>query len=327
MFQVTNNMKNFKMTVVVPVLNQFEIALQTLDYLIQNLENPHDVEFLVLDNGSKELFLPAFAKEFENKRFGNRGVEVRIIRYEQNGGAYPFIFAEGVKHAKSPIIAFFHSDLFVYQKGWDTNVIAHFEGNSNLGLLGFIGSTQMDNHGGRGLGTHSNMQGKVTARPSGGEWRGSYAHIHGKQDAGFVIDGAVVDGCVMIFRKECLEKVGFKDNYPIHHFYDRMLSLQTLEAGYKVGILGIEFDHISGQTVNQEQTYQDSAKAWFKEKLGLDTPEQWAELRKDWVYGGDRNNPSHGKVPNQYDHATYLEAEFLFLTEYRDSKKIIPVNC
>lgn len=312
-------MQNKRLSVVVSVLNQFEIAQQTLDFLINNCASHNQTEFIVLDNGSKTPFEESY-KPID-------GVGVRIIRYEKNGGAYPFIFEEGMKHAKGDIVAFFHSDLFVYQKGYDMSVVAHFDANPDLGLIGFIGSTQIDNHGGRGLGTHSNMQGRVIPRPSGGEWRGSYAHIHGKQDAGFIKDGAVVDGCVMIFRKSCYKQIQVKDNYPIHHFYDRLLSLQTLEVGFKVGILGIEFDHISGQTVNQEQTYQDDAKAWFKQKLGIENPEQWAELRKDWVYGANKNNPSHGKVPNQYDHATYLEAEYLFLTEYRDSKGIIPVNC
>ena len=314
-----------RISVVIGILNQFEITRQTIKYLLESAERPEEIQFIFLDNGSKEDFHNFISQDEELNTLLSRGMR-SFVREESNNGAYPYIFQKGMKKAYAPIVAFFHSDLFVYQKGWDVSIINHFEANPNLGLLGFIGSTQMDNHGGRGLGTHSNMQGLETNSPTH-NWKGSRGSIHGKQDAGFIIDGAVVDGCSMIFRKTTLEQIGFKDNYPIHHFYDRMMSLQVLEIGQKVGILGIEFDHISGQTANQEQDYQESAKKWFKEKLGLDTPQQWAELRKDWVYGVNKNNPSHGKVPEQYDHATYLEAEYLFLTEYRDSKHIIPVNC
>lgn len=320
---------DIKLSVVVSVHNQFEIARQSIKFLIENMDRPEQVQLIVLDNGSKE--------HFDNYLTGNEEMyallktlgEAIYHRENENKGCYPYIFEQGWELAKAPYIAYFHSDLFVYQKGWEQSVLAHMDGNPNMGLLGFIGSTQIDNHGGRGLGTHSNMQGKFTPRENGAGWQGSAGYIHGKQDAGFIIDGAVVDGCVMIFRKDTLAQIGFRKEYPIHHFYDRLMSLQVLEEGQKVGILGVEFDHISGQTVNQEQGYQDIAKAWFRLKFNIDTPQEWAELpgRKEWVNDPMKNNPSHKKVPDQYDHATYLEAEYLFLTEYRDSKHIIPVNC
>jgi hypothetical protein len=57
--------------------------------------------------------------------------------------------------------------------------------------------------------------------------------------------------------------------------------------------------------------------------MDIDTPQQWAERRKDWV--GNTMNPSRGKIPDQWDYATYLEAEYQFLKEYRDEKHLIPI--
>lgn len=310
--------------------------------MIENAANPKDIELIVIDNHSKEPFNITPTEDPELYKLIQTLYSPTCKRLEKNTGIYPDVFQIALEMATSPVVAFFHSDLFVYQHGWDTSVIDHFDANANLGLLGFIGSTQMDGNGGRGLGTHSNMQGRTTeavvklnfaedsatsqpAMPV--RWTGSKATIHGKQDAGFIIDGAVVDGCVMIFRKEVLETMPWNTEYPPHHFYDRMMSLQVLEKGFKVGILGIEFDHISGQTANQEGDYHTTAKDWAFKRFGITSPEAWAVLEenKAWVARGD--NPSRGQIPHGWDHVVYLSAEKLFLEEYRDIKRIIPVNC
>lgn len=299
-----------KLSVVVGVLNQFDIAIRAITMMLENMVRD-DVEFIVIDNGS-------------DVPFPDSGIpKVRVIRNEINTGNYP-LFQQGLKESEGEIIAFLHSDVFVYQRGWDEQVISQFDSRPEMGLIGFIGSTELDNWGGRGMGTVSNMQGKIIPhKHDTGNWTGSPAHVHGAVSAGMTVDGSVVDGCVMIFRKSVLEKIEVK-NIPPHHFYDRIMSCQVIEAGYKVGILGIEFDHISGQTANTQGKWQDTSKNWFIEHLGIHTPQEWATLREDWVKRG-RNSPSLGKVPDQWDYAAYLEAEYQFLTEYRDNKRIVPL--
>lgn len=297
-------------SIVVGMLNQHELTREAVRMMILNLDHPEETEVIVIDNGSDEpLTTPA-------NEIINVG-EFRIICNEKNTGNYP-MFKQGLELAQGHIVAFLHSDVFVYQKGWDTQVRAQFAGHDDLGLMGFIGSTELDNWGGRGMGTVSNMQGRQV-----GQWKGSIGSVHGKVSGGMTIDGSVIDGCVMIFRKDVLEQIGFRDNYPVHHFYDRLMSAQIIEAGYKVGILGIEFDHVSGQTANTQQKYQNTAKEWFQAHLGVNTPQEWAELRKEWVQRG--NSPSKGKIPDQWDYVCYLEAEYLFLKEYRDEKHLVPI--
>lgn len=333
-----------KLSIVVGVLNQFDLAHEAIRSMVENLERPEETEIIVIDNGSDEKFsirdVPAIGL-------------ATVVRNENNTGNYP-MFKQALEIAKGEIVAFLHSDVFVWQKGWDTAVRAQFDSRPELGLIGFIGSTELDFHGGRGVGTTSNMQGRTVTsygydakrcancnqfesdHATGNapdcpifsprdinSWTGSAGHIHGKQEAGMTVDGSVVDGCVMIFRKSVLAQIGFKD-LPPHHFYDRIMSCQVIEAGYKVGILGIEFDHISGQTANTQSKYQETSKAWFKEHMGIDTPQQWAEVREEWVKRG-RGNPSLGKVPDQWDYCSYLEAEYRFLKEYRDDKRMVPL--
>lgn len=322
-----------KLTIVVGVLNQFKLVDRALSLMVSKIARPQEVELIVIDNGSEPQFsgteFPAIAAEPKFKELAS----LKIVRNDHNTGNYP-MFRQGYEYAKGEIVAFLHSDVFIYQDGWDDSVIAQFDGREDLGLVGFIGSTEIDFHGGRGGGTVSNMQGRTVLQFTNAmsllpptealkQWTGSAGHIHGRQSGGMTVDGSVVDGCVMIFRKSVLSRIGFKDTLPPHHFYDRIMSVQVAELGYRVGILGIEFDHVSGQVANHEQKWQDTSKEWFKSHLGLDTPQAWAELRKDWVNNG--NNPSVGKIPDQWDYAAYLEAEYQFLSEYRDQKRLIPM--
>lgn len=296
-----------KFSIVVGVLNQHELSRVAIKSMRDNLARPEETEIIAIDNGSDVPF------EMEG---------VRVVRNDANVGNYP-IFFQAREIAQGEFVAFLHSDVVVYQQGWDQEVIAQFD-RPEMGLIGFIGSTDLDAHGGRGLGTVSNMQGRTVQGPTQ-SWTGSQGSVHGAVSTGMTVDGSVVDGCVMIFRKSVLDQIPFREDFPIHHFYDRLFSCQVIELGFKVGIVGIAFDHFSGQVANTQQKYQDTSAAWFKIKHGIDTPQEWAQKFEDWVKRG-RMNPSAGKVPDQWDYCAYLEAERLFLTEYRDQKRIVPLH-
>lgn len=312
-----------KLSIVVGMLNQRELTMTALRMMTENLERPEETEIVVIDNASDPPFgLPSEEDQALYKTTGG----ARCVRNSGNVGNYPMFF-QGLAETTGELIAFIHTDVFIYQKGWDMAVRSQFEAHADLGLVGFIGSTEIDNWGGRGGGTVSNMQGRRIQHPiiQDHAWRGSPAAVHGAVSGGMTIDGSVVDGCVMIFRRTVFEQIPFRENFPPHHHYDRLFSCEVIERGFKVGILGIEFDHISGQSSNTQQAWQTTSAAWFKLHLGIDTPQQWAEVRADWVKRG-RNNPSAGKVPDQYDYVSYLEAEYLFLKEYRDEKHLVPLR-
>ena len=286
-----------KLTAVFPVHNQFPLCEAVLDVAKQNLSGEMDVEFLVIDNGSDTPFLPTLP-------LTEKGVfYFRVVRNQNNRGVYP-LFWEALDHTtSSDIVAVFHSDVFIAEKGWDKRVIEAFQGNEKLGLLGFIGSNEIDGSGGRGLGTMSNFQGNEYhghhhTDASWGNWKGSPAEIHGRRETG-IAKAAVVDGCVMIFRRSVLEQIKCRPDFPPHHFYDRLLSCEVRELGYEVGVLGVACDHISGQTVNQEPNYHTMA-------------EEWAT--------------AHGIAKHEggWDSTLYLEAEHQWLNEYRDIKHLVP---
>lgn len=278
-----------KLSVVVSVLGQHELATFGITKLLENITEP-STDIIIIDNGNDYIYPLPSPRVYHHAQFENVGV-------------YP-TFPLGFEFSDADVVAFFHSDLIVVEKGFDDRILDAFAGDPRLGLVGFVGSNEIDWHGGRGGGTTSNFQGLEYTQPNtDGEsapiiWRGSPARDHGKSDAG-ISNAAVVDGCAMVIRRSSWEKIGYRVDFPPHHFYDRLISTQMLEAGYKVKVLGIACDHISGQTVGGKQ-YYDFAKAWC-EANGL--------------FGA--NNP---------DQVVYAQAEHMWLMEYRDQKKLVPIK-
>lgn len=297
-----------KLSVVIPVMNQHPMFRAMFKQLV-DASGP-DVEFVVIDNGSDEILSKEGPFIFGQLKVGQ---SIHFVRNYKSIGVYP-TFQQGMKSTSGDIVAFFHSDLIVWEKEWDKRVIQQFELTPPLGLLGFIGSNEIDSNGGRGGGTTSQFMGKTlvddflkndesgihTHDFQSHSWSGSPASAHGKTNSGYT-RGAVVDGCAMILRRSAWDAIGVKADFPLHHFYDRLISCQMLEKGYHVGILGIACDHISGQTVNQEPAYDGIAREWC-EAHGL------------------------GMEGHNWDTTIYLEAERRFLREYRDEKAVLPVK-
>lgn len=289
---------NKKLSVVISVLNQVPMAKSCYQEIFKNTVDP-DTEFLIIDNGSEPML--------DYKDFP----QAAIFRNQKNIGVYP-TFKQGMEMTKGDIVVFLHSDLVIWENGWDLRVRKEFENRQRLGLVGFVGSDEIDPNGGRGGGTMSNFKGRVLEGGLNGypvTWQGSPASAHGKT----IMDyqrGAVVDGCVMIISREAWNEIGYREDFPPHHFYDRLISTQMLEKGFEVGVLGIEFDHISGKTVNVEKGYQIMAFEWLKNY---------------------HSNISFHPFMNfdethNYDADIYKTAEDMWLNEYRDTKHIVPIK-
>jgi len=290
------------LSIVIPTVGQTELLKTAIRHIVDNRARI-DTEIVVLD-GNKEEGLD---KEL--------GKDVRVVRIE-NQGVYP-TFQIGMNNTSAPIVAFFHSDLIIDSNGFDERIIREFETRTKLGLLGFVGSNELDASGGRGLGTVSNFQGKryyaefTTCTEVGcfdgvndGHqhpklvWVGSPAEAHGKRTTGSV-NAAVIDGCAMVVRRKAWNEIGTIKDFPPHHFYDRLISCQMLEQGWDIEVLGIACDHISGQTVNKEPAYNTLAEEWSKKNL---TPDKWV------------GNPPH----YAWDETVYQEAERRFKSLYGD---------
>lgn len=294
------------LTIVFTVLGQHDMAHSAIEMASRNI-SLSKTKIVVIDNGGD------FALGIDNPR-------VLIHRPEKNLGVYPvFDYAFNFEYVTGGVVAFLHSDLFINEFGFDARILRAFDSTRHLGLIGFVGSNEIDAAGGRGGGTTSNFQGLTYHTDGGGvivankivgnslqHWTGSPAEAHGMRNAEYT-NAAVVDGCAMVISREAWRKIGNRENFPPHHFYDKLISTQMLEAGYKVGVLGIACDHLGGQTVSREEGYNNLAEEWSREHL---RPDQWI-----------------GNVPNfSWDQTVYHEAERQWLTEYRDTKHIVPLR-
>jgi hypothetical protein len=212
--------------------HDFYVAM-ALHYLT-DVSDPELTEIVVIDNGSSLAF-----SEFSWK--GDRN-----IRYEQNIGGnavfHRWLEDNWFDDDLPDYLAFLHCDLMVRERGWDERVIAAFEADPKLDLIGFVGSNKIDHLGGRGDGTMLNYIGAFYD----GIGSGSPAEYHGERIRD-LRPAAVVDHCAMIFRRETLQQLTPQEGtYAPEHFYDRILSCEVLQRGGHIAVLGIECDHFSG---------------------------------------------------------------------------------
>ena len=142
------------------------------------------------------------------------------------------------------IIAYFHSDLFIYQQGWNDMVLLEFE-DPDVAVAGFFGAT--------GIG----HQAIVNGEPYHFTHLGRYdpvsnmlnAEEHGRRLT-VPRDVAVLDSLSVIVRRSFLDEVGGwpVDRYPPSHCSDLWISLMARRLGRKVRFIPASIAHKGGGT-------------------------------------------------------------------------------
>lgn len=214
-----------RLTVIMPCCNSGPLVEEALEYLHKNSTRDL-VEFIIFDNGSDPP-LPQYTAD-------------RVIRVPENIGGNYYVHRV-LPEIHTEFIAYIHDDLMIAEQGWDQRVLAAFDNDPKLALIGFVGSNQMDSAGGRGYGTSLNYQGNDYRTG----WT-SKAEVHGRRFFGLE-PAANLDNVVMIFRRSVLEQIPpCEGNYGPGHYYDRACCLEVISRGYRVGMMGIACDHFSG---------------------------------------------------------------------------------
>ena len=221
----------------------------------------------------------------------DNGIGVGNLGTSENVGNYPVFFRALDGLNGYDVALFIHNDLYIYEKGYDRRILDAFTEDDRLGLLGFVGSPEFDQAGGRGYWAWSNFQGQQPGTAP--------AENHGIRETGYKV-AANLDGCALAFRLDALREIPEDPAFPPHHFYDRLFCAEMLSRCWHVGYLGIACDHLNGQTANVYAGYHELAMSWCKEH--------------DCVRTG------------QEDHDVYLEAEHQFLSKWRDEMKFVPLK-
>ncbi len=280
-----------KLAAVVTCMDSGPLAEEALHYLREN-SDPNVTTLILVDNGS---YIPLSKYDADV-----------VIRFEENIGA------NAVFHRVIPkldeleidVVAYFHCDFMIRERGWDHRILACFNADKDLGLVGFIGSSEIDGAGGRGRGTMSSF---IGAEYNTG-WAAK-ASVHGRTAIG-VHPAAVLDHASMIFSVQLLQTLPPQEaTHTPGHFYDRVLSCEVLQRGYRIAIVGIACDHFSGGT--------GLCKALGEHKGVVNRD----ELYRKWLVA--HNLPSDTENP---DLEVYKEGERRFLGKWRDQLRFIPLR-
>ena len=222
-----SNNKKDGMSIVIPVCNQLESTKNTIRSII---DNTHDVpyEIIIIDNGSKpdvRNYFDLIAKQ----------IKIQYIRNEQNAGVIKAL-NQGVNAANYRYVMVMHNDVLIREENWLGKIIKLMEKDPKIGIVGLAGWRIIGKYCGISA-QHDNL-------------RGLHAANRLLLARGDEIEVAVVDGLCFVMREELIKKIdGFDEIYGPMHLYDKDISLQSINAGFKNYLLYIEADHLSEKTV------------------------------------------------------------------------------
>lgn len=261
----------------VPVLNKPQMTATFLEHLNATVVDPTSMVVVIIDNASDP--------EYHLGALPETPFPCYIVRNDVNEGYYSPLRTL-VEMWDYEILALAHNDILIYENGWDRRLRESYVGNTQLGVVGFCGSSQVDDQGGRGQGTMMNFRGTPGL---------------GQAQAGLRITGlepaAILDSMFMAFRRELAIKLLEGEEPTPAHFYDKIWPMRALEWGWRVGILGVEIDHLGGTTLVAEPAFWHDMVRWCR------------------AQGIAAENPTM---------ALYLEAERRWLTEFRAEKRVMP---
>ena len=283
------------LSIVVTALGINDMTKLCLSKLVSNKMG--DVEIVLMAGGDtivelKDLDLPSGA------------TNVKIVKDTEVYPAFKF----WMENTTGDIMLFIHNDVMIDEYGFDVLLRYVFQKDQNLGMVGFVGSDELNEKGGRGWGTTSNFLGK-TYSYNNKTWEGTPASLHGMQYDGLT-PAVMVDGCSMAIRRNVWNKLGYHPAESIYYFYDRLMCCRILEVGYRIGTLGVACDHIANQTASKEIKYHEKVHRLFEKLYGNEN----VPTVKD----------STGNI--NWDMSLHAEVKRRFLKEWRDDKHIIPIQ-
>lgn len=272
----------------IPVVNQKQLTKDCLHALSNSTTKfPNEVNVVVIDNGSRTQKYSPF--DFPHK---NYPFNIKLKQNKQNLGYYLPLRQLYEEYPDAEFIGLMHNDVFIYEPGWEERIVNEFRKDQHLGLIGLVGSNEVDSNGGRGGGTMCNFNGTRGQSQSAGL---KITELH---------PAMILDSLFMMFRREVIPQLLIDEKIAPCHFYDKIWSMRTIENNWRVGCLGLEIDHMGGMTAIGDTQYWDDAVSWCKANN--------IPLVKNDI--GDEDGGL----------TVYIEAERRFLSEYRDQKKRIP---
>ena len=307
------------MIIGLPVVEGHELTKVALEHLTKNSVLGETIP-IVIDNGSVKSYEQFLSDDADCDCKNMNGKQIGLIRNEENIGFYQPLKQLYDQYPDEEIIGIMHNDLMLYEQGWDRRMVMAFHEDPQLGLIGLCGSKEVDAMGGRGSYTVCNFMGR-DVQVGDKIWKGQ------DPSAGRRIDGIepaiVLDSLFMLFRREVIPQL-VHDNekwsdITLAHFYDRIMPIRTIEAGYHVITMGSDNDHIGGLTTTGNERYRDDCIKFLDDR-GIEWRLPPGEEAPNMSLDPDYRIKPCGNPETQM----YLVAEDRYLQEYKWRKRWIP---
>lgn len=145
------------------------------------------------------------------------------------------------QNSQADIIAYFHSDLYIYEKDWDKRVLAEFESDPNVILVSFFGARNLGRDEIYTVPYHPHHLAR------GDCWSNMRdAEVHGRRLTG-EMDVAMIDSFSLIIRNSFLDSFdAFPAEFPPSHGWDMYLCMMAARMRKRVRLVGIDCSHSSG---------------------------------------------------------------------------------
>ncbi|MBG9736810.1 glycosyltransferase family 2 protein [Paenibacillus alvei] len=209
-------------SIAILVLNQMDMTRQCIQTI--RAHSSQHVPILIIDNGSD----PAYQEEL-------RGLGDYYLRNETNIGVIPAM-NQAWQLLDTPYIMYLHNDLFILEPHFDAKINRILAAIPYVGVAGFGGGHSVDCRGARTSFT-SNM---------------INAELYGTRMQQEFVPSVVLDGMCLIVRKELILEIGgIALQYPVHHYYDLDICLESIYRGYKIITINIAINHVGSQTSSQ----------------------------------------------------------------------------
>lgn len=219
------------LSVCLPVLNQKESTQKALDSLKNTQDN--DNRYIIVDNGSDD---------FVRNWLQGLTTDDIVIRNDKNVGL-PKALNQALKVNTDDYLFCTHTDIEMFERGWDTKVLEAIKQHGNVGVAGFYGA--------KGIGTPDiyqtpyQMHQLVRIAPFAGLLcRQDPAIHHHRQFTDLYEECAVLDGFSLITHKD----LRFETSFGPHHMYDNDLCLQAIDQGKKNIVINMDIIHYGGRT-------------------------------------------------------------------------------
>jgi len=200
-----------------------------------------------------------------------------VIPFENNGEfSLTEVYNKILEQSSNDVVVLCHDDIYFDSKNWGSKILNHFKRNSDYGILGLAGTTNIPKSG-RWWEDFSKVKGIVNHEHEGKKWESKYSTSKGNQ----LDDVVLVDGLFIVINKKNIKKQ-FNEEIGGFHFYDVDFSFRNFIEDVKIGVMyDVRVTHKSiGQTNEQweknrevfAKKYEDILPVKVKRNLSIDSP-------------------------------------------------------